>query len=998
MSTASQSIRIAIARVRRIAVQAVTVVLVLALAALIAHLISSFENFRQTPQETAHWADYQMGREYDRFHIATLAWQPGDDQLEANLRSRFRILAKRVTQIDKHSAAADEVGYDMSAPDDIAKLVADTERLFAASERMTPETIEQLRAEIAAVAPTVNGFLELTLQQVNKLSEARRLDIENTITVSVFVFSGLFLSVVVALFFLVRQRERLRIHGAMMHETARTLADAHRIARIGTFQWDFVADEVRWSDELARIYGLQNGATMKGDQFRQLVHPDDALRVELAEMHAASRSAASGAPEPRDTHYRVIRPDGRIAYVYAAAEILASPLGEPLSMTSTVRDVTEEYEQKRALEESEANLAEAQRIAKLGSFRGNLVTGEIYWSDELYRITGKDQDAVGDRPSMRDIVHPEDLTRVLGNWEKYRQASTPNSKRQVPLEHRVIRADGKLLYLRGTMEYRYGEDGSAVSVAGTLRDVTDERSQEQALQSAKAEAEQANSAKTEFLAVMSHELRTPMNGVIGMLSALEETELNEDQTLLARVARTSADALLMIVNDILDLSKIEAGKLELEQTSFELRPLLRSVVHLYIQQARAKNIILDTEIAEDLPKWFEGDAGRLRQIILNLVSNAVKFTGQGMVLIRAQLLQAKEEGRATVRFSVIDNGLGIAPEKRGEVFSRFNQLDRSYARRFGGTGLGLAISKRLAELMGGSIDFVSEPGVETTFWCDIPLRPIEAQSAGNAVTSNIQMPPQKILVAEDNTTNQLVIQRLLQKMGHQVDVVNNGVEAVEAVASRSYDLVLMDVSMPLLDGIEATRQIRALDGNRSRIRVIALTANTMQEDIDTCLAAGMDDFLSKPIVLQKLEAALSYRTLATISGSETDHPTAGKDDDGSAQLERLSQLESEVGAETMPELLSACVTDLTRTLEELRNALHEGDFKAIGRAAHSMRGVGVTLGASKLSIIAGQAEDACLDDEPDGLVETLAELEASARQVITAADLSKSRYVSVRQH
>jgi CheY-like chemotaxis protein len=347
--------------------------------------------------------------------------------------------------------------------------------------------------------------------------------------------------------------------------------------------------------------------------------------------------------------------------------------------------------------------------------------------------------------------------------------------------------------------------------------------------------------------------------------------------------------------------------------------------------------------------------------VLNLVSNAVKFTAKGSVTIRARLLEHQAAGMCMLRIEVVDTGPGIAPEKRNEVFARFSQLDRSYARRFGGTGLGLAISRRLAELMGGTVDFFSEPGVETTFWCETPLRVVKPEAASLNTATTSQMRQLKVLVVEDNTTNQLVMRRLLENMGHQVAVVANGAEAVESVMAGSYDLVLMDVSMPVMDGIEATRRIRALGAPENAIPIIAVTANAMQGDIDACLQAGMNHFLSKPIVRSKLEAALAAFALETAAAPlepTLDEETRLPGDEG---LTRLALLEADIGRDMMPSLLSACASDLVRILGDLRTAFEHGDFKHFGHAAHAIRGLAVMLGISGLASLAANAEAACRD-------------------------------------
>lgn len=374
------------------------------------------------------------------------------------------------------------------------------------------------------------------------------------------------------------------------------------------------------------------------------------------------------------------------------------------------------------------------------------------------------------------------------------------------------------------------------------------------LRQAKAEAEQAAAAKGRFLAVMSHELRTPLNGMVGSAELLLDANLPPAAVELARLLQRCGNSLLTIVNDILDYSRIEAGQMPLEQIPFRLADCVREVADLQLGVAAGKGIELRVCIDARCPPVVTGDPGRLRQVLLNLVHNALKFTTHGHVEIRVETAEVAD----VLRFLVSDTGVGIAPQTIGRLFDAFVQEDASTTRRFGGTGLGLAISKRLVQRMGGDIVVESAAGRGATFafTCVLPanteFEPAPREEIAPAVIADIGAP--HVLVVDDHDANRLLVRRMLDRLGCRIAEASDGVQAVQSIASGSFDLVLMDCSMPLMDGYEATRAVRKFAGERARTKIVALTANAMPEDRERCLAAGMDGYLPKPVRMRELEA------------------------------------------------------------------------------------------------------------------------------------------------
>ncbi len=644
---------------------------------------------------------------------------------------------------------------------------------------------------------------------------------------------------------------RVNQRTAELHRSQTVLNRAQHIAHLGSWNWDIVSGALAWSDEIYRIFGLspqQFEATYQA--FVETIHRDDRDAVTRA-----VNASVTDPDIPYDIEHRVVLPDGEIRYVREQGEIERDVSGSPLYMIGIVHDITEQKKAQHAIDQAMQDIATNERVLRLalsaagaGYFHFDVQTGALFWDERsfaIYGITGRDFG--GQFEDWAKRVHEDDLDNASKSFTQALQNSTTSS---FMLDYRIRRLDREITYIHVTGYVERDETGQATAVHGLHFDVTESKFTEQNLLEAIEAAEMANRTKSEFLAVMSHEIRTPMNAIIGMSNLVLNTELKPKQQSYLNKVVSSAESLLHIINDILDFSKIEAGQLSLETIDFQLDEVLDKLTHLVVLKAQEKGLEFLFSIGKTIPQRLLGDPTRLLQVLVNLTSNAVKFTEHGEVVLSVELVAEKDQ-QVELRFTVRDTGIGIEPDKQQRMFKSFSQADASITRKYGGTGLGLVIVKRMVNLMGGDISFESEPGVGSSFHFNITFgRGQQITRVDHALPGD--MADLRVLVVDDSESARTILGETLEGFGFKVDTAatcNEAISAVETAEQRGnpYRLVLMDWKMPGQSGVDGARVILGQTKSPAPPVVMMVTAYNAEDLATEIQGLAISNTLVKPI-------------------------------------------------------------------------------------------------------------------------------------------------------
>lgn len=690
---------------------------------------------------------------------------------------------------------------------------------------------------------------------------------------------------------------------------------------------------------LCRMLGYEREALLNRS-FLELTHPDDIglSRDAMAEM-------LSGKVDSVHFNKRYLHRNGDTLNLSLSCSVVRNPVGEPMYFLAHLQDVTSLSDAQTALWESRERFRRAFDDSAIGMAIVSLEQTYINLNPYFCDMLGYPLEELLAR-SAEMYTHPDD-------WEleaRMIRQMTDGVVETCAYEKRYLHRNGQVVWGSIIASNVRDDHGKLLYFVRQVQDITERKRADEQLRQAREAAEIAATAKADFLAMMSHEIRTPMNAVLGMAGLLASTPLTSEQQDLVATIKNGGQTLMAMLNDILDFSKMESGKMELDPHPFSLRDCIEEVCALFRPRAVEKGLILKYELDERIPSLVLGDSQRLRQILVNLIGNAIKFTESGRIWVRVSLDGPASESELILNFAVQDTGCGIPADKLQVIFESFTQVEPATARHYGGTGLGLAICNRLVHLMQGQIQVESQPGEGSTFSFSIrvsrlPYAAEETLDFENGAFSCVllaEQVPLRILVAEDNRVNQQLMLNYLNELGYQATMVSDGLAALQALETQPFDLIFMDVQMPVMDGLVTSRVINERYGSEKRPRIIAITAFSLQEDRQKCLVAGMDDYVTKPILLKQLEQLLRkwYDWLQNREAGSPDLQALPQ-----KTWVQVNQLMARLGKfpEQMREMVEVFEEENEAILEQLAQGLSAGDTAMVLRQLHQLKGACLAL-------------------------------------------------------
>ncbi len=760
----------------------------------------------------------------------------------------------------------------------------------------------------------------------------------------------------------ISQRRRMELALSTSEERYRLALEA---TSEGLWDANVATGEIVVNDRWFTMFGYAPGeVSATFALWKTHLHPDDAPAI-----FRAQEDYLTGRSPSYEIEYRVITRGGEVRWHRSVGKLVArGGDGAPLRMVGTNADVTERVRTAEQIRETMRSLELATRAADIGVWSWEIKSDRLHWDQRLcawYEVPEETRASDLLYPFWKSRVHPDDRVHA-----EARLLASVREQRPQDDVFRIVLPGGRIRYIHSAWVVELDAAGEPVRVLGVNRDITAQRELEQGLEAAREAAETANAAKSAFLAHISHEIRTPLNAVLGLTQLLEKTALAAEQWHMVHLIHNAGRSLLAILNDVLDLSKIEAGQLSFEQRSFDLTQVLAQIESLLGTTARAKGIGLIVAPPEDLEGALIGDPLRLEQVMANLIGNAIKFTERGRVEVRARLLDA-DPARVRLRFEVTDTGIGIEPAVLEGLFRPYVQADGSIARRFGGTGLGLAICKHLVELQGGVIGAESRPGEGSTFWFELTFP--RDTGVGNlpepvpepAVSAGPRLAGRHFLVVDDSAVNRDLVRQMLGMEGAQATLAEDGRQALQFLRAnpQGFDAVLMDVQMPILDGLSATRAIRA-DPGLKHLPVIALTAGVLDAQQAAARAAGVDEVLAKPLDLERMVVLLSARVTPRPERTAESGPRPAERDDA-GEFPPIAGIDRARVAQTLGNnralflrLLDGFIAESAGLSEQTRRDLAAGERLRAQRRLHTLRGNAGSLGALEIMATAGRLEDA----------------------------------------